>query len=121
MGMDEDPAGVSMLVQKASVVCTLVFAPLCSPVGGTVLNMTPTLPLRKDPHRRSGTSKGVKLNSISLFSNAVSMDLQSRDGTSVWCWSAGCVCRYQPIVLPTVVVPEGLVLSLVLNAELNQM
>lgn len=109
--MGRDSAGVSVLGEGPA---------MGSPVGGAVLDLAPALPLRKDPRRRPGTSKGVTLDGVPLVSSAASLELQTRDSPSVGRRPAECVRRHQPIVLPTVVVPEGLVSSLVPNAELNQ-
>lgn len=86
-----------------------------SPVGGAGLDPAPALPLREDPRRGPGTSKRIELPVLPLLS----LDLQpgrtlgGLSRTAVW------IRQRQPVVVPEVVVPEGPVPSLVLNAELH--
>lgn len=90
-----------------------------SPVGSAGLDMTPALPLREDPRRRPGTSKWVELHLLPLLSSLVSLDHQPDRILSTPGWPTIRLCHRQPVVVPLVVVPEGVVLSLVLNAELH--
>ncbi len=87
-----------------------------SPVGGGGVNRTPALPLSENSCWCSRTSKGIKLHLPALLSTAASLDLQPHSAVSalgqVW------VHHHQLVVVPTVVVPEGAIMSLVLDAEL---
>lgn len=89
-----------------------------SPVGGAGSNTAPALPPGEDPCRRPGTSKRIKLDPLPLLWAAVSLDLQPGRTPAALGRTAVTVHHYHPVVLPVIVVPEGVVPSLVLDAEL---
>lgn len=95
------------------------FSVAVSPVGGAVLNMTPALPLREDPHWGSRTSEGIKLDPLPVLSSSFPLDLQRCGLHRALGWAPMWVHKQQPVVPLLVVVPVGLVQCLVLNAELH--
>lgn len=95
------------------------FSVAVSPVGGAVLNMTPALPLREDPHWGSRTSEGIKLDPLPLLSSSFPLDLQRCGLHRALGWAPIWVHKQQPVVPLLVVVPVGLVRCLILNAELH--
>lgn len=92
-----------------------------SPVGSAALDVPPALPLWEDPSGGPRTSKGIEIHPLLLLSGVAPEGLGRR-----WWLQAQArgraplgVNETKPVVGVLVVVPEGLVLGLVLDAELD--